>query len=217
MARRKTKEEVIEKLKKCKPENLYKEGCIARIGYFEECLDYILSNKKLLDGIKKKQRQKTYDIKRTEKDNTKRTNRVEEWLVLDMYDPKDKEYKPFGKLLNYQIPLKNERLDKFGKIDFISLKDNSLLLVEIKAPKSPESILKAILEIETYYRIVDLNRLKTDFDLPPDIEIKKVIAIDTGSVAHSQLQDKRIRSLLKDLGIEVMAFTTQTRVVVQND
>ena len=216
MARRKTKEEVIEKLKKCKPENLYKEGCIARIGYFEECLDYILSNKKLLDGIKKKQRQKTYDIKRPV-NNKERTNRVEEWLVLDMYDPKDKEYKPFGKLLNYQIPLKNERLDKFGKIDFISLKDNSLLLVEIKAPKSPESILKAILEIETYYRIVDLNRLKTDFDLPPDIEIKKVIAIDTGSVAHSQLQDKRIRSLLKDLGIEVMAFTTQTRVVVQND
>ena len=84
-------------------------------------------------------------------------------------------YEEFGTVLDYQIPLKNSNDDKgVGKIDLISLKDDSLYLLELKRSDSKETLLRCVLEIYTYINRVDHSKLLKDFNL--DIGIKLVAA-----------------------------------------
>ncbi len=52
--------------------------------------------------------------KRTQPDNPRRK---EEWIAIGMYG---KSFKRIGKVLDFQIPLKNTRSDLAGKIDHIT-------------------------------------------------------------------------------------------------
>lgn len=58
-----------------------------------------------------------------------------------------------GKVVDYQIPLKNNSNDNGkGKIDLLSKIDDMAYLLEVKVPKSTESPLRAIMEIFTYWQ-----------------------------------------------------------------
>jgi hypothetical protein len=78
----------------------------------------------------------------------------------------------FGKILDYEVPLKKTRIDKFGKIDLIALEESthSIKLVELKIRKTEgtdETLLRAILEIYTYYKLIvnSLNKFLKDYEL----------------------------------------------------
>ena len=208
----KTKNEIVEILKN-RTDYLYKCDCLTRKSYLSDCVDYILANE-ISEDTKLKDigmitRIESYNVPRNERDLNDETNRAEEWLVINIFQQQNKlksskEY--FGEILNYQVPLKNSQKDKCGKIDFISKRGNELLLVEIKAEESKESILKALLEIQTYSQIVDIEKLKKDFVLENEIEIKKVVAIFKDTIAHEQLKEDKVMELIKRFNIEVLVL-----------
>ena len=79
----------------------------------------------------------------------------------------------FGKILDYQVPLKNKSTDKgLGKIDLISVKESSkpgnkiIYFLELKKDNSKETLLRCILEAYTYSKIIDKVKFCNDFHLP---------------------------------------------------
>lgn len=67
-----------------------------------------------------------------------------------------------GRTLDYQVPLKAHKTSEnaevvktdnagLGKIDLISIRDGKLNLIEYKIPKSNEPLLRAVVEVITYF------------------------------------------------------------------
>ena len=86
----------------------------------------------------------------------------------------------WGRIFDYEFPLNSVRSDKLGKIDLLSYNDANdvLYLVEAKRPheSSSESLLRAVLEIQTYYQV-----LKDSFADPTSYlrhRLKKIMQID---------------------------------------
>ena len=209
------KDKVLERLQKHQESGkfIYAQNQIAVPCYFDTCYEYLMENcidsaERRIKGIEKVERKRTYNISRKPKVSTDRTNRGEEWFVLDMFYQNTDKNNVFGELKGYQVPIKRISGDKgVGKIDFISVINNFLYLHELKADYSKESILKAILEIQTYYQQIDHKKLKSDFKLPDRMEIKKSVAIFNGSVAHGQIDDKpEVQKLLKLFEIELFVL-----------
>lgn len=71
-----------------------------------------------------------------------------------------------GLVLDYQVPLKNKNKDKgLGKYDLISFNEttNTMYVIELKYTGNKETLLRASLECYTYFRRIDLKKLKHDF------------------------------------------------------
>jgi hypothetical protein len=76
------------------------------------------------------------------------------------------EFEELGKILDYQVPIRDTNKDKGLKaFDLLSYNesDNCLYLIELKYLNSGETLLRAILEGYTYFRIVDHEKLKSDY------------------------------------------------------
>ncbi|MGA2408608.1 MAG: hypothetical protein ABSF81_17930 [Bacteroidales bacterium] len=74
-------------------------------------------------------------------------------------------FKHFGLIIDYQIPLKDSLKDTgIGKIDLISFdeKTKTLYLMELKYIGNKETLLRALLESYTYYKVVDKVELIND-------------------------------------------------------
>jgi len=70
-----------------------------------------------------------------------------------------------GRVLDYEIPLKEHQSDSIGNIDLVSRNGDTLYILELKKPSSRESMLRCILEAYTYYlSIGSLNKFITSFD-----------------------------------------------------
>jgi hypothetical protein len=82
----------------------------------------------------------------------------------------------FGKLLDYEVPLKEkQKPDALGKIDLVSVDGNtqSVRLIELKIKKdngTDETLLRAVLEIYTYYKLIknseSQGKFLQDYGLP---------------------------------------------------
>ncbi len=186
---------------------LYQVGVLATANdnYVKYAYDYIINNEseevdgklqlKSVNTIKRKNSYK-YEHSQTAESGS---GRGEEWFVLDIFENRNKDYVKavFGNILDYQIPLKNVREDKgAGKIDFMFEKNNELCIAEVKAAFSPESVLKAIVEIQTYYQIIDKEKLLSDYEKAHDMEIKKVIVLFNNTKGAKQIEGN---ALVKDL------------------
>ncbi len=82
-----------------------------------------------------------------------------------------------GKVLDYQIPLKHTNQDEgVGKIDLISFnkEKNNLYLHELKYKGNKETLLRAILEAYTYFKIVSEKKLLEDLSEEEGIPVKNV-------------------------------------------
>ncbi len=82
---------------------------------------------------------------------------TEKRMCYALYNAYNKE--PFGvlgKIIDYEVPLKKDLRDKKGKIDLLGYDESSgsLNIIEVKQPNSNESILKAILEVFVYSKLV---------------------------------------------------------------
>ena len=209
-----TKEEFLTRLRNRECKYLFGVPVLAtpNENYLEWACNYIFENElkdDKLNGIDKITRSATYNTKRESSNNNTNSNRREEHLVLDLYVDRNEQYVKniFGEILNYQVPLKNSDNDKGIKaIDFINVRDNTLYLSEIKYQTSNESILKAILEIQTYYQIIDHNKLKKDFNLNDNVDIRKSVIIFDGTKAEEQLKDIRIKKLIELFEIDIIVI-----------
>ena len=213
-------------LEKLKPalvsvDTLYKQDFINYSGftadtnelYTEVIAGELLSNIDLLDTISRISRDKEYNVKTHNgtTDNPE-SNRIEERIALGMYD---KEYDHIGIVRNYQVPLKNKRSDSAGKVDLVSEKDGDLQLIELKAGTNKETLLRCALEIETYWRIADLEKLKKEFGCPAGSRVRKTILVPLNGVQHEQYKDKNsnIRRLMEKLDIHCYVFDDEIKVM----
>lgn len=88
------------------------------------------------------------------------TNRKEEIFAKSLFGH---NIGHLGKVIDYQMPLKKVQADSLGKVDLVSLNanNNTAYLIELKlnlAGRDEETVLRAALEIETYYHAINKNR-----------------------------------------------------------
>jgi hypothetical protein len=103
----------------------------------------------------------THDGVVTTNHNEKDSNRKEERFAIELFNwsKGGKIFSHIGKILEYQIPLKNSRADKgLGKIDLISVADDRFFLIELKIKGNKENMLRSVLEIATYYQVLSKSK-----------------------------------------------------------
>lgn len=214
-----TKSELIENIKNRKT-YLYQQENITTPCYINDAIDYILENEiELVNGeylikdAKKITRHASYNrIKAHEQESSDVSTELmcsEKWTVKNMFLGKIDHDDIFGQLIDYEVPLKNKRNDGTGNIDFISMKNGKLWMVEIKKYTSDESILKALLEIQSYYQIVDKEKLikdyKKDLNLNDNIEIEKVVAVfDRTEASNQYRENEKVKAFAKMFNIKVI-------------
>lgn len=74
----------------------------------------------------------------------------------------------FGKIFDYQVPMKEKQDDSFGEVDLVALDQSSIKLIELKIKGTgDETLLRALLEVYTYYKIINgsLDKFIHDFKL----------------------------------------------------
>lgn len=174
--------------KECK--NLYKEKCInfkgetkdTKENYSKVIVDYLIEYidefKKGLNTITVTRNTSYKTVSHNGKsefdfDKRPRGERREEKIAHAMYCQYKEVLAEFGKILDYQIPLKNIKDDKgLGKIDLLSVKDGSkpglkiVYFLELKRDSSKETLLRCILEAYTYFKIINKDKLCDDFNIP---------------------------------------------------
>ena len=144
-----------------------------------------------------------------------KSNRIEEQYAKRMFEisENDKAYKldwPFGRVIDYQVPLKNERSDFAGKIDLLSYNANidskGVYIIELKRPDSKETLLRCILEAFTYYKtIADKQAFRGSFLLPPNTPFWICPMFFADSQPDKDLKQKHqnLSNLVQKIGEEV--------------
>ena len=156
--------------------------------YTEVIAEYILQNLEEFN-IKTITRSSSYKIATHEGKINENSNRIEEKMAISMYQ---QTYEEYGTVLDYQIPLKNSRYDiGVGKIDLISLKDDTLYLLELKRSDSKETLLRCVLEIYTYISRVDHAKLLVDYNLDENTKILAAPLICENGFQHNEFLENK--------------------------
>ena len=179
MAKTYSKSEIEEMFKTAikKPNTFYQHDFINYTGtlkddgntsYTEYISGLLLQNDnyKVFDDIQKITREKSYRTENHFK-NFKinyESNREEE-KIAKFFFRFQKNNNSFGKIIDFQTPLKDTNDNKVGKIDLLAYDESSKIarIFELKKPESDETLLRCILESFTYSKIIDSEKLKEDF------------------------------------------------------
>ena len=117
----------------------------------------------------------------------------------------------FGRVFDYEVPLKEKMSDRHGKIDLVAVKGNAIKLIELKVNNSSgkETLLRAILEIITYYKYLIASKSNFIFDFQkalgkkPDYDFQPVILAEQDSFCAQQLNEinnyPRLAELIKKI------------------
>ena len=136
--------------------------------------EWLVKNYKFLCAIEPITRKRSYIVKdhhkngnRTNKWTKLPNNRIEEHIAKDRLFGND--YDVIGTVVDYQVPLKDYTQEnkeiEVGKIDLIAVVNDikpTISLIELKRPKSTETMLRCVLEGFTYYKRLDVEKLKRD-------------------------------------------------------
>jgi len=199
-------------------ENLYKKKIVNFLGkttdtneYYSELISKILiKNLKEFSKIKQITRKSSYytpshlnirinpNSPRLEENNAKR--------LIGM------EIAELGRILDFQIPLKSKSSDTgLGKIDLVSYNDktNIFYLIEFKNGINKESLLRTTLEIFTYFKTIDKDKMLDDFLKKHNyfnnnknyhgIQIKPAVLLTNQTEAYNELKKISKRPNLKQL------------------
>lgn len=159
--------------------------------YFSEVIAEFLCNHILeytngIDTITRENSYKTDSHDGVIKDHD--SGRDEEIIAMKMFG---NEYDFVGKMIDYQTPLKNKRGDEAGKIDLVAYDGETLRILELKKPKSDETMLRCVVEGFTYWKTVDRAKLLTDFGLPADTVIKACPFVFKDGEQHNEMKAER--------------------------
>ncbi|WP_339268727.1 hypothetical protein [Paenibacillus sp. FSL R5-0470] len=154
------------------------------------------------------------------------SNRKEERVAIQLFNlsQSGKIFNGIGRIMDYQVPLKNSSADKgLGKIDLISLVDDCMVLIEFKINENRETLLRCVLEIATYYQVLSkskfLNSYSNEFGSPK--RIKKAVLIVIDSLQYKEILElrngerKHLEKLMDALEVQVfcmdpVSFEVQT-------
>ena len=214
MANGYTKNEIINKLENLKDiSTLYKEDFINYRGkttdtsekYTEVIADWLLNNFNLFGNIQKITRKSSYKVETHDGKHNPESNRKEEIMAMKIF--RQSSLNILGKVLDYQTPLKNEQDDKAGKIDIVSYNRDikTVYLLELKKEDNEETMLRCVLEIFTYLRILDGEKFLFDFGLPKDTKIKASPLVFLNGSQHKEMiegDNKFLKQLMDKLDIE---------------
>lgn len=208
-----TKQEIINKIRNInKISEIYTNRIINYRGktkdtqekYTEVIAEEILNNseKYNFDSIEQIKRKLGYKTNTHNGIFNEMSNRREEIIAMKMYK---KNYSDLGEMMDYQVPLKDRKNIKAGKVDLISYKEstNTLYLIELKNDTSKESLLRCALEIITYSKQIDANRLKIDFGLNSNVNMKPAILIFEKTRPYFDLEDRYVKELIYKFKIDV--------------
>ena len=154
--------------------------------------EYLLSYPELFETIHRITRKKSY-VTSSHSGVFRNTasNRVEERIA---YELRNIQHFPdsLGEVLDYQIPLNSVRGDGAGAIDLISDDGFTLYLLELKRWDAKDTLLRCVLEILTYWLLVDRDKLVRDFLGSRAIRIVvPALLIFSGSQQHQELDAHR--------------------------
>ena len=220
MGKKYSKEEIIKKLEASKSEmgQFYSEDFLNYISetsdkegdYTEIIAGWLLDNIELFNEIKLITREKSYKVKTHDGIiKNEESKREEEKIAMKLFDSSKNRGKVFdiiGKIIDYQIPLKNVRGDKAGKIDLLAYNENekTLRILELKRPDSKETMLRCVLEAYTYLKVVDKDKLLKDFGLPENTIVKACPFVFFDGAQYKEIQEDRkyLKELMKKLDVE---------------
>lgn len=142
------------------------------------------------------------DIRSRHKAKNKKMNYNEKLLARAMYN--HYQQPSFGKFINYEVPLKAslDKNKKDGDIDLISQKGDTIYLVELKRGFAKykkgrdETLLRALLEICTYYKRLYMENFKSSYNFK---NIELIILVEKDSYAYKQADELKETSNLYSL------------------
>ncbi|ODS29922.1 MAG: hypothetical protein SCARUB_04974 [Candidatus Scalindua rubra] len=181
----------------------------------EELINKINNENIISENIKPLERE-NYKVPSRGKTFISNTNRKEENVAKRI----DKmECGELGHILYYQMPLKpNNKIKKVGKIDLVSFKkdENIVYVIELKVANKNETLLRAILEIITYYQQLNqtnfINSFKDDLgDKYKKVEIQPAVLLTCDCRAYEEVEqlDERpyLKELIKKLDVELFSLS----------
>jgi len=188
--------------------NLYNSRCINWKGktldseeYYTEIISKELLKKEklvLLEKIEQINRI-NYSVSTHGGQHNGDTNRAEEIFAIHL---KGKKLEKLGFVIEYQVPLKEKLSDDAGKIDLITYANESVYIVELKYIGNKETLLRAILEIWTYYKQLNKVNFLNSFNLMKQNkteDIRKAVLLSVGCNAYNEAKELSKRPELKQL------------------
>lgn len=177
--------------------------------YTELIAKYLLDNIDILKSIPVHKREYPYFIKEHLKREVppESTPRKEERLAIQLFHKyrEREDLSEFGRILDYQVPLKVKRSDFAGKIDLISVKKGKLRVLELKVENSDETMLRCALESYTYSRVLWKEKFLREYGLPPETKIIPTPLVFKNKHQYTEYysDDHRyLRELMESLSIQ---------------
>ena len=220
MAIKFSKNEILEMIENAKFDirSFYKQDFVNYVGktkdskeyYTEIIAEWLLSHVDLFNKIKLINREGSYRIESHDgKIINQESNRAEEKIVMKLFDysqNKGEIFDKIGKIIDYQTPLKNIQTDDAGKIDLLAYNEDTdtLRILELKKSDSKETMLKCLLEVYTYLKIVNKVKLLKDFGLPKDTIVKASPLVFFEGMQYKEMQEdrKNLKKLMEKMEIE---------------
>ena len=220
MAIKFSKNEILEMIENAKFDirSFYKQDFVNYAGktkdskeyYTEIIAEWLLSHVDLFNKIKLINREGSYRIESHDgKIINQESNRAEEKIAMKLFDysqNKGEIFDKFGKIIDYQTPLKNIQTDDAGKIDLLAYNEDTdtLRILELKKSDSKETMLKCLLEVYTYLKIVNKVKLFKDFGLPKDTIVKASPLVFFEGMQYKEMQEdrKNLKKLMEKMEIE---------------
>ena len=220
MAIKFSKNEILEMIENAKFDirSFYKQDFVNYVGktkdskeyYTEIIAEWLLSHVDLFNKIKLINREGSYRIESHDgKIINQESNRAEEKIAMKLFDysqNKGEIFDKIGKIIDYQTPLKNVQTDDAGKIDLLAYNEDTdtLRILELKKSDSKETMLKCLLEVYTYLKIVNKVKLLKDFGLPKDTIVKASPLVFFEGMQYKEMQEdrKNLKKLMEKMEIE---------------
>lgn len=220
MAIKYSKNEILEMIENAKFDirSFYKQDFVNYTGktkdskeyYTEIIAEWLLSHVDLFNKIKLINREGSYRIESHDgKIINQESNRAEEKIAMKLFDysqNKGEIFDKIGKIIDYQIPLKNIQTDDAGKIDLLAYNEDTdtLRILELKKSDSKETMLKCLLEVYTYLKIVNKDKLLKDFGLPKNTIVKASPLVFFEGMQYMEMQEdrKNLKKLMEKMEIE---------------
>ena len=166
--------------------------------YTEIVAEFVLKNLDAFRTIPSIQRKATYKTANHDGAFSEGSNREEEIVAMRLFNQckGGSDYAYIGKIIDYQTPLKSSRTHggrNVGKIDLLSFNkdENTVFILELKRKDSTETMLRCVLEAYTYYKTVDGDKLKKDFGLCSNTQIRVCPLVFRGGEQWKEMQGKR--------------------------
>ncbi len=216
--RTQTVEQVKKELEKS-PEQFYKATCLNWTGKVIDGGDYyseVIAEYLLKDMLRQFKKIRVITRNKSYKTNHADTGQMASNRHEEKFAKKLKEetlfLKGLGQFIDYQMPLKNKRVDKAGKVDLVSydVVEPSVYLIELKFGKNEESLIRAVLEIYTYHCMLNRKKLLHDFKLHETTNLKKAVLLTDNTQAFKEGNDlskrSNLRKLIIMLGVQIFSI-----------